>query len=191
MIPQTKTGDCSFCANRNTSVVKRGRDYYCTTCKRKSDNKRYEKNSAERSLKRHSNEGHGFSDDSLSELELDIDRVLSRYIRLRDMQHDGCIDCYICGYHVRWEEAHAMHYISRSKKTTRFLLENVKPGCFNCNVALEGNLDKYAEKLEQEQSGIVEFLLSESRKVSNASVVDLKHLLLEFQFKLKLVETKL
>lgn len=191
MIPQSKTGDCSFCPAKNTSVVKRGKDYYCQRCKDSADSKKSIKKAADRQVNRHSNPGRGFNDDSLSELELDLDRVISRYVRLRDMEHDGTICCFICGKHVRWENAHAMHYIGRANKTTRFLLENIKSGDYDCNVALDGNLEKYAEKLEEEHSGIIDFLIEESKKVSRATVYDLKQLLTEFQFKLKLVETKI
>lgn len=44
MIPKTKHGDCDFCPNKNTSVIKRGKDYYCLNCaKRQSVKKQIDK----------------------------------------------------------------------------------------------------------------------------------------------------
>lgn len=126
--------------------------------------------------------------DTISELKIDLDRIISRYIRIRDMEADGKITCYICGKRVKWEKAHAMHFIPRGNLSTRFLLDNLKSGDWDCNVGLNGNLKKYAEKLEEERKGTVEFLIEQSQQVSSPTREELKNLLTEFQFKLRVVE---
>lgn len=40
MIPKTKHGNCDFCHNKNTNVIKRGKYYYCLTCARKESVKK-------------------------------------------------------------------------------------------------------------------------------------------------------
>jgi len=48
LISPSKFGDCSFCGNKQTYVTKRGREYYCQTCKRNADNKKQLQKAAER-----------------------------------------------------------------------------------------------------------------------------------------------
>lgn len=129
--------------------------------------------------------------DSVSELTIDLDRIISRYCRLRDMEADGKITCYICSHRVKYERAHAMHFINRQHLGTRFLLENIKSGCYECNVVKRGNLVLYEKKLNEENNGIVDWLKEQSYVVANPTRDELKNLLTEYQFKLKLVESKL
>ena len=130
-------------------------------------------------------------EDSVSALKADLDRITSLYTRYRDTQPDGFIYCFCCGKRLVFKSAQCMHFIPRACLSTRWLPENTKSGCFECNVEKEGNLKVYAEKLEEENKGIVEFLEEQSKLVTNVSVSDLKELLIEMQFKLKLVENKL
>jgi hypothetical protein len=129
--------------------------------------------------------------DSISELTIDIDRVMSRYIRLRDMGKDHKIICYTCDKPVPYQKAQAMHFINRSHMGTRFLTENVKSGCFTCNVEKRGNLEVFAERLEKEHKGIVEWLTEQSHTVQNVTREELKHILFDYQQKLNIVENKL
>lgn len=126
--------------------------------------------------------------DSVKELTLDIDRVMSRYIRLRDMGIDHKIECFCCGKKVDWKKAHAMHFINRIHLATRFLLANVKSGCVTCNVEKRGNLEVYEQRLTPE---IVNFLREQAAIVYSPSRSELKEILIDFQQKLKLVGTKL
>jgi hypothetical protein len=129
--------------------------------------------------------------DNTQELVLDLDRVVSRYIRLRDMGKDHKIECYCCGKKVDWKKAHCMHFINRQHMATRFMILNLHSGCYECNVEKRGNLEVYAEKLEKETPDVVEWLQEQSRTINNASQSELKELLFDFQQKLHLVETKL
>lgn len=131
-------------------------------------------------------------EDSITALKADLDRITSQYIRYRDTQSDGFIYCFCCGKKITYANADCMHFIPRRHLTTRWLTDNLRAGCKNCNQYTEnGNLKLYAENLEKEKSGSVEFLEEQSRQIANVSVSDLKELLIEMQFKLKLVENKL
>jgi len=48
IIPQTKIGDCCLCNATNTMVVKRQKDLYCLSCKRKIDTKKQVQKANER-----------------------------------------------------------------------------------------------------------------------------------------------
>ena len=84
-----------------------------------------------------------------------------------------------------------MHFINRQHLGTRFLLANLRSGCFTCNVEKRGNIEVYGEKLNAETPDIVEWLQEQSRSVVSLTQSDLKELLFDFRQKLRLVETKL
>lgn len=193
IIAQTKFGNCSSCSATDTSVVKRGKDLFCLNCKRDIDTKKQVAKASVRNKVRgliNYERQEGILD-SIQELTLDIDRVMSRYVRLAAIGKDHKLDCYCCGKRIAWQKAHAMHFINRQHMGTRFLTQNVKAGCYECNVEKRGNLEVFAEKLELEQKGIVEWLTDQSHEVFNGSRDELKNLLFDYQQKLKLVETKL
>ncbi len=74
----------------------------------------------------------------IRKLKKKLDRIFSKYIRLRDKNI-----CYTCGKFAR----HAGHYISRSFLPTRFLELNVHAQCIKCNTYLGGNIVKYRQRL--------------------------------------------
>lgn len=129
--------------------------------------------------------------DSITSLKQDLDAIVSRYIRIRDMNAEGKIFCFCCDKELDFKSAMCMHFMDRIHMATRFLPSNLKAGCFECNNEKDGNLKVYAERLEAETPGIVEFLTEQSRLVISLSPMDLKEILIEFQYKLKLVEHKL
>ena len=193
IIPKTKFGDCASCYLKDTAVVKVGKSLYCSSCRNSQKAMLYTQRANEKNKVRSLNtyqKAEGIVD-SIQELILDNDRVVSRYIRLRDMEKDHKITCYCCNKRVLWTKAHAMHFINRQHIATRFLLANLKSGCFECNVEKRGNLEVYAEKLEKETPGIVEWLREQSASVASVTRDELKELLIDFQHKLRLVETKL
>ncbi len=129
--------------------------------------------------------------DSLQSLITDIDYCQSRYVRLAAMGKDFKIECYCCAKRVLWTKAHLMHFINRANLATRFLSSNGKAGCYDCNVIKRGNLIVYAKKLNEEQPRLAEWLQEQSYTVANPTRSDLKEILVDYQFKLKLVEQKL
>lgn len=193
LIPQSKFGDCCQCGLTNTNVVKVKKDTYCLQCHKTNKTKQQMAKQREKVLVRNliDKQRDNGELDSTKELILDLDRVVSRYIRLRDMEKDGKITCYICENRIRWEKAHAMHYIARQHLGTRFLLANLKSGCYDCNVTKRGNLVEYAKKLELETPDITEWLIEQSHTVASPTRNELKELLCDFQNKLRLVESKL
>lgn len=102
--------------------------------------------------------------ESVAILKKDADLLFSRVIRLRAAAPGtGLLSCFICDATVHYSLAHAMHFEGRADSSLRFHPKNVRAGCFNCNVALEGNLDKYAERLNAEEPRLSEWLEAEGR----------------------------
>lgn len=193
LIPKSKFGDCIQCGATDTNVVKVKKDTYCLLCHRSNKTKEQvakqgQRNAVRGLLNYQREEG---IVDNVQELTIDLDRVISRYIRIRDMEKDGKITCYTCPRRIKWEQAHCMHYINRQHLGTRFLIDNLRSGCQHCNVNLSGNLKEYAKRLEQENPGVVEFLQEQARQVISPTRQELKQLLTEYQNKLRIVEQKL
>ena len=194
LIPPYKIADCSECGDKQVPCVKVAKDYFCKfKCHARNKMKQQVAKSNQRSAVRgllQYQKVEGVMD-SIQELTIDLDRVISRYIRIRDMEMDGKITCYCCDKRVKWENSHAMHYINRQHMGARFLLENLRSGCAECNVEKRGNLVVYAERLNKETPGIVDWLNDQSHTVVSPTRDELKQLLFDMQQRLKMVETKL
>jgi len=194
---KTKYGDCVACGSKDTEVVKVKKDTYCTQCHQKNKAlEQIEKQKRKNALRLDGSKVRKLGKemrtegivDSVQELIIDLDRIFSRWLRLRDMESDEKITCYICDRRVNWQKAQAMHFISRQHIGVRFLTDNVKSGCVTCNVEKRGNLVEYEKRLEQERPGIVEWLREQSHTVTSPSRDELKQLLCDYQFKLNQIE---
>lgn len=98
------------------------------------------------------------------QLILELDKVFSQYIRLRDSKK-GIIKCITCGQYDKWQDADNCHFISRGKIGTRYNEINCNAGCQHCNRFLGGNLVKYEQWLKYTYGNdIINKLRIESRK---------------------------
>jgi len=194
IIPSSKFGTCSQCGDNGVPCVKVGKNLFCRDkCHRQNKikeqlTKSNERNKVRSLLTYQKQEG---VLDSTQELIIDLDRVVSRYVRLAAMGSDKRCECYTCGSKRDWTKMQCGHYISRSNLSTRWELENLRVQCPVCNCNGHGNLAAYKLNLEEEKPGITDWLQEQAREVSKPSRDELKELLFHFQQKLKLVETKL
>lgn len=83
---------------------------------------------------------------TLGKLIKDLDRIFSRYIRLRDAirttNGHTYVKCITCGVSKKVIEVDAGHFISRSKRSIRFDEHNVHAQCKKCNMP-PGNGEQY------------------------------------------------
>ncbi len=128
---------------------------------------------------------------SRSNITSDLDTIFSRYTRIAASNSKGYLNCFICGLELHYTNAHNMHYIQRSEMGSRFLEANNHAGCPQCNDIHETNTKPYTEKLDQWKNGTSEWLIEQSRQVAKISTEELRQLLSEYKFKLKLVKSKL
>lgn len=71
--------------------------------------------------------------------------------------------CYTCLREVPdGKGMHTAHYITSSLCSVelRFSLENLRPGCYHCNINLSGNWPAYQERMEREHPGITARLIA-------------------------------
>lgn len=142
-------------------------------------------------IKKHEESGDGELDE-LKLLKEDCDREFSLYIRLRETDEIGFVQCFTCQAKKYYTDGiQCGHFVSRKASALRFSPFNCRPQCVNCNEYLSGNLEMFAVNLELEQQGIVEHLKEVGREVYKFTRSELKGILLEYRSKVKLLKQKL
>lgn len=115
----------------------------------------------------------------------DLDILFSQQVRLMYADDYGMVQCYTCPTIRNWKHMQNGHYISRAHMPTRYEVKNCRPQCEECNVHKDGNLIVFAERLEEEEPGIVELLKQLSREVQDYSREELKYMIGETTRKVK------
>jgi len=87
---------------------------------------------------------------TISKLRDQVWILFSRFIRLRDCQGRGYLNCYTCGASIPMGDAHAGHFKHGKNKVTYLMEDNVHGQCERCNFYLNGCEAEYALKLEDE-----------------------------------------
>lgn len=196
MIPRTKHGDCSNqdCRATNTNVVKVGRDLFCLKCRQKqkatAQLNKAQKNAISRKIYKTVEPIRDKEKSEKAYLIVDLDDVVSKYVRSKEANKDGVLYCYTCNKAGDWKSFDCGHYVGRSFMKLRWDLRNLRPQCVNCNRHLYGNIEVYGERLEKETPGIVELLVEESRDAHKWSLQELKEMLIDYRSKLKMSQLK-
>ena len=110
-----------------------------------------------------------------------LDKIFSIWIRSKDADHAGMVDCFTCGVTKNWKyEIDAGHFQSRGKYATRWNEQNVKPQCKRCNGFRGGEQYRFAKNLDALYGeGTAEWLEFESnqsaRFTNDELLVKIKH----------------
>jgi hypothetical protein len=133
-----------------------------------------------------------FEDDSESfkNLTSDLDYVFSQYLRNRYADKTGIVECYTCGSKHKVAEIQCGHFMSRGNLATRWMEENCRPQCMECNYFKTGNIEEFEHKLHEENGALVEYLRETARQPVRPTRDELKSLILEYRAKLNLVKKK-
>lgn len=192
MIPKTKFGDCSNieCGKTNTECIKVGKELFCINCRNKQKVNKQLNKSQVRSIANKLYKIQDRQEAERSYLIHDLDDLISKYIRIRESDKDGYVSCYTCGIKDLWSKIDCGHYISRKFMVLRWDERNLRPQCKKCNQFLDGNIKIYEINLELESPGITNQLKEESRDVIKFTKDDLKHMIINYREKLKIVKTR-
>lgn len=76
-----------------------------------------------------------------------LDRIFSRYIRLRDAMPNGYVRCISCGQIKKFEDVDCGHFHSRTHMATRFNEDNCNAECKFCNRFSADHLIAYQRNL--------------------------------------------
>ncbi len=104
-------------------------------------------------------------------------KLFSRWVRLKNADPvTGMVKCFICGHKAHWKNVDCSHYVKRANACTRYSLLNNNPCCVKCNRLLEGNLKRYALRLDavygRGTAEKLEYLGRQTCKVDRGDYID-------------------
>ena len=79
----------------------------------------------------------------------ELDKVFSKFIRLRDCNEKWIVVCPLCWARIPREKAQNMHFVSRWVMKHRFDEKNCHAGCMRCNVILHWNYIAYTRFMQK------------------------------------------
>lgn len=115
----------------------------------------------------------------------DLDKVFSLWVRQRD-SIDGMCTCATCGVVKPIKEMQAGHFMSRRKRSTRWLATNVHAQCPACNMFNQGRQYEMSIYIDQKYGdGTSEELLYKSNQTYNHTNEELQVLIKHYKEKLQ------
>lgn len=78
-----------------------------------------------------------------------LDLLFSEYIRIRNCDDKGNVNCITCGDQYHWTDVQCGHYVKRANMATRYHLENCGEQCATCNCAKDGMEDEHWNYINQ------------------------------------------
>ena len=111
---------------------------------------------------------------TISKLKKELDKWFSLYIRLREANEYGMVQCFTCGIVRGYKDGMQNgHFQSRKHMATRFDEENCQVQCVACNMFRQGEQFKFGINLDSKYGeGTAEELEFKSRLISKVSRVE-------------------
>lgn len=117
--------------------------------------------------------------------------LFSRYIRLKNANHNGMVECVTCGELMHWKESQAGHFIGGRTNSVLFDERLVHVQCRMCNIWLQGNYVAYTlYMLTQYSREEIEEFIALKHTIVKYSVADLLAMEEGLKIKLKIHEDK-
>ena len=113
-----------------------------------------------------------------SKLKKKLDTIFSQYIRLREADSNGNINCFTCGVNKHYKAMHAGHFQSRRHLSTRWDEINVQNQCPKCNLFSQGEQFKFGLYLDSLYGeGTAEHLQIKAQQLNKMTVQDYQDLI--------------
>ncbi len=110
---------------------------------------------------------------SISKLKKELDKWFSLYIRLRDSNEYGMVQCFTSGRVYHYKSMHAGHFMSRKRLATRWCETNVQPQSPADNLFGQGEQYKFGLHLDSKYGeGTAEEIQFKSRNTLKMSRAD-------------------
>ena len=108
---------------------------------------------------------------TISKLKKELDTIFSLYIRLREANEYGMVQCFTCGIVRGYKDGMQNgHFQSRKHMATRFDEENCQNQCIKCNMFSQGEQYKFSLALDAKygegKAEELEFLARTTLKIS-------------------------
>lgn len=94
--------------------------------------------------------------ETVAQLKKKLDEIFSKFIRLRNADDNGMVECYTSGKIIHYKESHAGHFIVRSHLGTRWNEINVQVQSVEQNIYRSGNPQEFGRRIIQDY-GIEEY----------------------------------
>ncbi len=121
-----------------------------------------------------------------SKVVKELDRVFSLYIRQRDANLDGFVECFTCGRSNHWKKLQCGHFMSRSRYATRWDEINCQNQCPKCNLFNQGEQYKFSQQLDEKHGlGTAEALQISSLQTVKYMTYELEEMIDEYKKKLE------
>nr|BDD48022.1 hypothetical protein 1 [Gammaproteobacteria bacterium]BDD48027.1 hypothetical protein 6 [Gammaproteobacteria bacterium] len=118
-----------------------------------------------------------------------LDKVFSKYIRLRDSNDEGWLSCITCGVLRHWKKADAGHFQLRARRATRWDERNVNGQCKRCNGDKKGRQYDHGVAIDKKYGEGTAFELYElAKKTKNWKLYELRKMIIEYKEKIKSYE---
>jgi hypothetical protein len=106
-----------------------------------------------------------------------LDRIFSKYIRLRATDYHGYGECFTCGKRKHWKEVDAGHFQSRGKYSVRWDEDNVQFQCKGCNMKNGGQQYVFGKNLDARfGEGTADRLVSAGHKTQKFATFELEEM---------------
>ena len=110
---------------------------------------------------------------TISKLKKELDRWFSLYIRLRDANEYGMVQCFTSGRVYHYKSIHAGHFMSRKRLATRWCEWNVQPQSPADNLFGQGQQYRFGLNLDAKYGdGAAEELQIKSMQTLKMTRVD-------------------
>jgi len=115
---------------------------------------------------------------TISKLKKELDKWFSLYIRLRESNEYGMVQCFTSGRVYHYKSIHAGHFMSRKSLSTRWDETNVQPQSAADNLFGQGEQYKFGLALDAKYGeGTAEELQFKSRQIKKFTRVDYEDLI--------------
>ena len=116
-------------------------------------------------------------------------KAFSEFIRLRDADVNGIVNCFTCGTPRHWKKVDCGHGVGRQHKATKFNEFNNHGQCKRCNGFEEGRKDVYSKEVHRPYGkGTWDKLLLQSKQVCKRGQFEIDTM--EKYYKEKVIELK-
>jgi len=123
---------------------------------------------------------------TISKLKKKLDKVFSEYIRRRNANNLGLVNCFTCGVKKHWKNQQAGHFQSRSHHSTRWDEVNVQVQCVKCNMFRQGEQYKFGLYLDERYGkGTAKELENRAKTIVKINRVDYEEAITRYKQKIK------
>ena len=119
---------------------------------------------------------------SISKLKKELDKWFSLYIRLRDSNEFGMVQCFTSNRIYHYKSIHAGHFMSRKRLSTRWCEWNVQPQSPADNLFGQGQQYKFGLNLDAKYGeGTAEELQIKSMQTLKMTRIDYEEKILYYK----------